>query len=249
MDELDNIQGTGRKKTTKELWVELGHLLLLLLWEIVKKIIRVTYKSIRFAYRFVKKCIEAARVWWNDKSTQEKVRSIRRKTAVYSKLAWKWTKKTCRKAWKLTGHACRLALKYTILAVIAVCRGIAWTARTLVQLIIHMKPTVIRLREAWAVRRKLMARGRKLKKIRRRRRREAFRRNGGIRGALERKTTSLKQSIQSYMEEEQNDANPEAITEDTFIEERFEQLEQDNRAQAIGKKFFSSIKNIVEEEN
>lgn len=248
-DESDDTQKADKKKTTKELWLELGRLLLLLLWEITKKLIRVTYKSIRFAYRFTKKCIEATRIWWNDKSTQEKVRSIRRRTTIYARLTWKWIKKACRKTWKIFKCVCRLIAKYIILFAIAVWKGIVWTLHTLVQLIIHMKPTIIRLRQSAAERRRKMARSRKLSTIRRRRRREAFKRNGGLRGALERKTNSLKSSIQSYMEEEQTEVNPEAITEDVFIEESFEKLEQENRAQAIGKKFFSSIKNIVEEDS
>ena len=48
------------------------------------------------------------------------------------------------------------------------------------------------------------------------------------------------------MEEEQNEANPEAITEDDIFGERFEEIEQANRAHVIGKKIFSSVKNIVD---
>ena len=237
------------KKTTKELWVELCHLILLLLWAITKKIIRVTYKSIRFTYRFIKKCIEATIVWWNDKSTQEKVRSIRRKTRIYSRHIWKWTKNGIISTCRTTVQTCRLIVRYTFRGIVAVFKGLAWTLVTLVQLIIHMKPTIIRLRHSYKEWRRRVARGRKLKQIRKSRQHEAFKRSGGFRGALERKTASLKASIQSYMEEEQSETTPDAITEDDILEERFEQIEQDNKAQIIGKKFFSSIKNIVEEDS
>ena len=93
-----------------------------------------------------------------------------------------------------------------------------------------------------------MGRGVRLWKIRRRRGYQAFKRNGGMKGALEKTSTGLKGAIRSYMEEEQDEATPEAITEDDLLEERFEEIEQANRAHIISKKFFSSVKNIVESE-
>lgn len=231
-------RNTVPQKSIKELLMELGRLLLVLLWAILKYIIRWIYKSIRFAIRLTRQGIKAIGVWWRDKSTQEKVRTLRRKTKVYLKAFG-----------RLIIHVLRLCLKYIVLGIIYLFKGLKWLAVNLVQFIIHMRPTLKRWRMAfkkWRIRAK---RGRRLKAIRRQRRREAFKRGGGLRGALERKTASLKTSIRSYMEEDQEDATPYAITEDDIIKENFEQLESDNKAQAISRKFFSSIKNIVEEDN
>ena len=226
------------QKSIKELLMELGRLLLLLLWAILKYLIRWTYKSIRFAIRLTRQGLKAIGVWWRDKSTQEKVRTLRRKAKVYLKAFG-----------RLVIHALRLCLKYFFLFLINLFKGLKWLAVNFVQFIIHMRPTLKRWRmelKKWRIR---VKRGKRLSAIRRQRRREAFKREGGMRGALERKTASLKASIRSYMEEDQEEATPDAITEDDIIKEKFEQLENDNKAQVISRKFFTSIKNIVEEDN
>ena len=226
------------QKSIKELLVELGRLLLLLLWVILKYLIRYTYKSIRYTIRLTRQGLTAIGVWWRDKSTQEKVRTLRRKSKVYLKAFG-----------RLIIHGLRLCLKYFFLSLIYLIKGLKWLVVNFVQFIIHMRPTLKRWRvefKEWRIRAK---RGRRLKAIRRQRRREAFKRGGGMRGTLERKTASLKASIRSYMEEDQEDTTPDAITEDDIIKENFKHLENDNKAQAISRKFFSSIKNIVEEDN
>lgn len=232
------IRDAVPQKSIKELLMELGHLLLVLLWTILKYLIRYIYKSIRFTIQLIRQGLKAIGVWWRDKSTQEKVRTLRRKAKVYLKALG-----------RLIIHLLRLCLKYFFLSIIHLCKGVKWIAVNFVQFIIHMRPTLKRWRrefQKWRVR---VKRGKRLKAIRRQRRREAFKRGGGMRGALERKTASLKASIRSYMEEDQEDATPDAITEDDIIKENFKQLENDNKAQAISRKFFSSIKNIVEEDN
>ncbi len=231
-------KNTSSQKSIKELLVELGRLLLVLLWAILKYLIRCLYKSIRFTIRLTRQGLASIGVWWRDKSTQEKVRTLRRKAKVYLKASGRFII-----------HVLRLCLKYFILSIIYLFKGLKWLAVNFIQFIIHMRPTVKRWRIAFREWRRLAQRGKKLKAIRRQRKREAFKRGGGMRGALERKTASLKSSIRSYMEEDQEDATPEAITEDDIIKKNFEQIENDNKAQAISRKFFSSIKNIVEEDN
>ena len=242
-------------KTAKELWMEIGRLLLLLLWAITKKLIRVTYKSVRFLYRFCKLCVKATIEWWNDKDTQEKIRSIRKKIKRGCQIALQYTKTGCKHLWRWTVAGSKAAWKYSIIAAKLTWVGIVWLCVNLVQLIIHMKPTLIRMGKAIkqgfrqsVAAMKRMRRGMKLSGIRRRRRYQEFKRKGGMKGALENANRGLKAAISSYMEEEQNEVAPDAITEDDLLEERFEEIEQANRAHTISKKFFSSVKNIVESE-
>ena len=247
-------QPADSPKSAKELWMEIGRLLLLLLWTIVKKFIRITYKSIRFSIAFVKLCATSAKEWWQDKSTQEKVRTIKAKTKYWCKEGGKYTKTGCKTLWRWTVIASKALAKYSVITAKLTWRGIVWLCVNFVQLIIHTKPVLIRWGKATKrgykqlrLHLKQMRRGIKLKKIRQKRRYAAFKRNGGTKGWLENTSKSLKSSIQSYMEEEQNEADPDAITEDDIIEARFEELEQTNRAHIIGKKIFSSVKSIVEE--
>lgn len=240
-------------KSASGLIVELGRLLLLLLWTIIRRLIRITYKTVRFAVKFTKLCIDSAIDWWRDRSTQEKVRFIRLKARHYCRQAWRYTCWTCVKLWHWTIICAKAFVRYAKITAKLVWLGIVWLCVNTVQLIIHTKPALIRLGK-WLKKSYrqsidslgLMQRGIRLRNIRRRRRYQAFKRNGGLKGSLENVTTRLKSSIQSYMEEEQNEANPEAITEDDIFGERFEEIEQANRAHVIGKKIFSSVKNIVD---
>lgn len=246
MDVQEN--NNENRRTVGSLLLELGRLLLLLLLAILKRIIRIVYKSVRISVAFAKLCARSAIEWWQDKSTQEKVRFIRLKLRLWSRLAWKHTLQGCRKLWQWTVLGCKAMVKYSAIAVRLLWKGLVWLCTNLVQLILHMKPTLIRMGRAMKRGWKRMRRGMKLRRIRRKRGYEAFKRNGGMKHVLEQASKSLKSSIQSYMEEEQDDVDPNAITEDDIIEERFEELEQGNKAHAISKKIFSSVKNIVDTE-
>ena len=240
-----------QKKTTKELWLELGRLILILLAMMFKYCISSIGRFFVYLFSLFKNGLHAIRVWWFDKSTQEKIRSIRLRIRKYIRLCIKWTVigLTTLFLWtkKALWFIIRKAIKYIVLFFIYLWKGTRWLAINLFNLIVHMKPTLIRMIASFREWRKQAARGRRFNKLRRQRRHEEFVRNGGIRGALERKTTSLKSSIHSYMEEDQSEVHPEAVTDDEIFREKFEQIERDNKAQVISKKFFSSIKNIVEE--
>ena len=242
-----------QKKTTKELWIELGRLILILSVTIIKYCLSSIGKAILYLWAFIKAGFQTIGIWWRDKNTQEKVHSIRLKIIRFLRLTLKWIIICLKKLWNWTKTGLRIGvrkiIKYILLTFIYLWKGIRWIVINFTEFIIHMKPTIIRMGIAFRQWRQRVARSRRLKKIRKQRRHEEFVRNGGVRGALERKTKSLKSSIHSYMEEEQNDVTPEAITDDEIFREKFEQIENDNKAHVISKKFFSSIKNIVEENN
>lgn len=242
-----------QKKTTKELWLELGRLILILLATMLKYCISSIGRFFVYLFSLFKSGLHAIRVWWFDKNTQEKIRSILLRIRKYIRLCIKWTVIGLATLFRWTKKALRFiirkTIKYILLFFIYLWKGSRWLAINLFNLIVHMKPTIIRMMASFREWRKRVARGRRLSKIRKQRRHEEFVRNGGIRGALERKTTSLKSSIRSYMEEDQSEVDPGAVTDDEIIREKFEQMERDNKAHVISKKFFSSIKNIVEEDN
>ena len=240
-------------KSVGALGAELSRLFLLLLWAICKRLIRITYKAIRFSVKFVRLCINSVVEWWRDKSTQEKVRYIRLKARRWCKLVWKYTCVGSRQLWRGLIICCKATVRYTKIAAKLTWVGLLWLGANTLRLLIHTKPALISLGK-WlkATYRKAIARMKRIKRairlrqLRGHRKYQTFKRNGGIKGAMENASRALKSSIQSYMEEEQNEANPEAITEDDIFEERFEEIEQTNRAHAIGKKIFSSVKHIVD---
>ncbi len=70
-----------------------------------------------------------------------------------------------------------------------------------------------------------------------------FRKNKGFKGLLLDTGDFLKKTLDNYMDEEQTSAISETEVEDDIYEE---DTEGGNKAQVIGKKLFSSVKNIVD---
>lgn len=243
------MYNNDRQKSTGQLISELSKLLLQLLWVIIKKILKIIIKSILFIIHAVEDGITRWRIFWNDNDTQQKVAKTKLRLKIWGHKTLKFIHKTAKLIvqWTVTGS--KAAAKYTIVGIQLTIVGIIWTAQHIVLGIIHMKPTVIKLWEltkrvakafvAWCTR---ANRGRKLRNIRRRRNYEAFVRNGGIKGMLNKWRTNLKAAIQNYMDEEQEEAHPNAITEDDILEEEI----GSSKAHIIGKHLFSSVKNIVD---
>lgn len=238
------------QKTTGQLIRELSKLVLQLIWVILKKILRVTVKGILFVIQAIDDGITRWRIFWNDNDTQQKVAKTKQRIRICTRITIKWLKLTATLTAKWTIIIVRHAVKYTVQGIKLTILGIIWTAHHIVTGIIHMKPTIIKLWELTCTGVKAFKRGciranrgRKLSNIRRRRNYEAFARNGGIKGMLNRWRTSLTVSIQNYMDEEQEEAHPDAVTEDDIIEE---EIESTNKAHVIGKRLFTSVKSIVD---
>lgn len=257
LDDLNNSEFMKEEpvgqKSGGELLAEIGRLLLKLIWAIFRKAIRVIAKGLIAFLLGTKACCDAINVWWHDRSTQEKVRFLRIKLRAFARKSYRLALVMLSRGAELTRICLKLLVKYSIAGSIAFWHGCIWLAVNTVQAIVHMKPTMVRL---WNWLKKvffatvalygLFKRGRKLSAIRRRRRYETFKRNGGVKGAMQRTSNSMKIAIQQYMEEEQEDVSPEAVTEDDLFVEEMEQNEKLNNAQIIGKRFFEGMKKVVE---
>lgn len=246
-------------KIIKRLFVLLG-----------KLIIAIICQGLRYILKGIVWCVErcgdgvkALKDFWQSSDTQEKKKKILTSIKSGSITFWQWcciafawTKKYtiigAKLAWKYTVIGAKLFIKYSIIACIRLWKGFLWTIQTIKDLIIHSKPTFIRLGKSikngcislwhFLVR---VARGIKLGHIRRRRAWQHFRRTKGFKGLLIDMGKSLSNGVKSFMEEEQTDTNPDAITEDDIIAEEIE--ERQGTANKIGQKFFKGMKNIVEE--
>lgn len=201
--------------------------------------------------------------YWHSNDTQEKKKKtiealnhMGRKAAEWCGIAWFFTKKYtiigAKEGWKYTKIGCKLFVKYLLISLVAIWHGIIWTIYTIKDLIIHSKPTFIRLGKSikqgsidfwhWTVR---VCRGIKLRHIRRKRAWQHFRRTKGFKGLLIDCGHAVSNGIKSYMDEEQAESHPEAITEDDIIAEELEGRQ--SKGKMIGEKIFKGMKNIVEE--
>ena len=247
----------------KRIFVLLGKLIVAILVFAFRKVV----KGIAWC---LKKCVdgwEALVTFWNSSDTQEKKRKVIAATKRGAKTfgrwciaAWEWLKKYtiigAKAAWKYTVKGCKLFVKYSIITAIAIWEGFLWTLKTLKDLVIHSKPTFIKIGKAihqgaidfwhWQ---KRARRGMRLSHLRRKRAWLHFRRTKGFKGLLADMGKGMANGISSFMEEEQTDAAPEAITEDDIIAEEIEERQgpQQSTANKLGQKFFKGMKDIVEE--
>lgn len=207
---------------------EIGRLLLLLLWKMIRSILRIIIKSIILLVRLIRKGIKRCIVFWNDNNTQEKLRKIRQCIKNGGKLSAKWM----------------------IMASNAIVRLMFQGIKNVIQGIIHLKPTIIKacgytkdgcISLAKAI--KKTGRNIRLSHIKRKRAYKNFRKNKGFKGLLKDLTNLLKKSLNDYMEEEQIEISPDAVTEDDII---MAELEGNNKAYITGKKLFSTVKSIVD---
>lgn len=247
-----------------------GELVLKIVSLIGKLIILVLKHCVSLFFRGVIWCMERCvdgwhslvRFWQSNDTQEKKARIIAATKHGWEKfvewciVAWNYTRKYsvigAKLAWKYICIGSKLFVKYLLITLAGIWYGILWTLRTCKELIIHSKPTFIRLGKGfkrksiefwhWLVR---VCRGIKLGHIRRARAWKEFRRNTTFKGMLISMAKSITNGITSFMEEEQTESDPEAITEDDIIAEELE--ERQSKADKLGKKFFQGVKDIVEE--
>lgn len=242
-EERKQLQEEYSNRTGAQLLVELCRLILLLIWKIFKKGLKVLAKFLLFVIESMQEGWERLVEWWNDNDTQEKVAKI---------------KATLRR-WSIKfGEWCVIAAKATAkgikIGAIATWHGIVYGTKATIEGIIHLKPTIIKIGQltvkgckTFAAMTVRCARGIKLSHIRRKRAYQRFRRNKGFKGLIIDSTTAVKDGIKMFMEEDQHEADPEAVTEDDLIEEEIEErVDEDSKAHKLGKRLFSTAKNIVD---
>jgi hypothetical protein len=255
----------GFKQTNEssgaEMLAEICRLILLLIWKMTKKFLRFTLNSLQKIGRYIGVFfnISAKRTalltkltgnvinrgsrifiiiiyrskkqikdFWYDNNTQEKIRTIRSNIKSFGFFIW---------------HCIKLAGKASIHFLKAACVFIKQTA-------INTKPFIIAgwnlfikscvefglwLRECW----------RNAKKSHKRRvvAFKRFRKNKGFKGLLIDTGNYLRNTLNEYMDEEEASSETSSNIDDDIYEE---DLEDGNKAKVIGKKLFSSVKNIVD---
>lgn len=243
-------------RSAMQLVRELLRLLLVLIWRFLVWVFKRILKGILWCMQAIEDGLRHLNEWWHDNNTQEKVAKIKAWLKKAAKTFGHW----CVVALKATGKGLAIAAKATghglVVGAKATARGIVYGVKATIQGIIHLRPTIKKIGQlivrgaknfvAWT---KRVRRGMKLSSIRRRRRHEAFVRNGGVKGWMTRTSHGVRSNIEKFMEEDQEEAAPDAVTEDDIMEEALEEGANDGkRPMKIGKSFITHAKNFMDVE-
>lgn len=246
-------------KSGGEMLAEIGRLVLVLLGKLLKLFLKYILKAFKFILKwickgllalidFIQFCATKTRAFWNNNNTQEKVRKIR----LWFKHAFItlgiWIVIAAKASWK----GLKWGFKKTV-------QGTVWLAKHIVQGIIHLGPTLVKI---WrGIKKGIRAFGRWLVKLgrgirlwwrNRQRAYRSFRRNKGFKGLLIDLGNLLKKQVNNYIEEEQamDESDDDNIFETT--EEEDSELEQEDevhrgKIHTFGKSIYDAMKKIVED--
>ena len=235
---------------------ELVRLFLVLLWRIAIWLFKKAVKSVWWCIQTIKKGWIRLDEWWHDNDTQEKVADIKAKQRAAYTLLSKWVQEVRKQAKKGIKASIKAGWKGVKTATKATIRGIAIGTKATIQGLFHLRTTfrkicILTAKGYFALyhRLRLWKRGIKLYRLKRKRSYQAFRRNGGIKGAIANTSQKVKSSISMFMEEDQEEATPEAVTEDDLIEAAIEErANEGKRSMKIGKSFISHAKSFMDDE-
>ena len=230
----DNMQ----EKSGGEILSEILHLLGVFLLKLLRHLLRMILRGIIWTIDAMERLWQSIVDYWNDNSTQEKVRKFNKFVAASLRVAGHWMRK-----------AGRQLLKFTIAAAKATKRGTIWLCREIIHGITHLKPTLIRLGHLcqrigkWIWRQ--LGRFAGSVKAYFARRREAyrtFRKNKGFKGLLMDIKAHLQVSLKDYMEEDQEEASDETISDEELIKEG---IGSKSKTRHIGQKIYEGMNDIV----
>lgn len=241
---------------------EVGRLLLVLLGRLLKLLLKYILRALKFILKwickglialidFIQFCAEKTRAFWNDNNTQEKIRKIRRWLKHAFIQLGIWIVVGAKATWKGLKWAARKT-----------AQGTVWLVKHLVQAIIHLGPTLVKIGKG--IKLGTIAFGRWLVRVgkgirhwwqRRQLAYRNFRRNKGFKGLLIDLGNLLKKQINNYIEEEQamdesNDDNYfEKVDEEDEVELEPEAEDKQPRGKirTFGKGIYDAMKKIVDD--
>lgn len=222
--EQNGQHNNRQEKSGSEILLEVLKLCGMLLLKLLKHILRIIIKLILWIVIIIEKGCKALKDFWNDNSTQEKVREIKQ-----------WTIN----AIKTTGQ-------WIVIAAKATWKGIVWLSKATLRSIIHLKPTFIQLFRLIG---KGLTRCKDATLSFFRKRKEAykaFRKNKGFKGLLIDIRTSLSKQLNDYMEEEQNETTEETIGYEEYISH---EIGNNNKTRKLGQRIYKGINSIVDDED
>lgn len=244
-------------KSGSQLARELLRLLLVLLWRMLLWCVRKVLKGVLWCMQTAETGWTRLNVWWHDNDTQEKVAKTKAWIRHALRTAGRWSVVAGQATLKALGISARATWKGLHVATQATAKGIVVAARATVEGLIHLRPTLKRvdqltvqgIKATWAWM-KACRRGMRLQHLQRKRAYAAFRRNGGVKGLIINTTRSVRNGIQLFMEEDQEEATPEAVTEDDLMEEVLaEGANEGKRGRKIGQSLLAHAKDFMDVDN
>ena len=243
-------------KSALQLIRELLRLILVLIWRFLVWLFKKVLKGVLWCLESLETGWEMLNDWWYDNSTQEKVAATKAWLKMAVQTIGEWCVIATQATIKGIGIGARATWKGLGIATKATGRGIVYAVKATIQGIIHLRPTIKKIGRgivqgakgfvAWLRRCK---RGMKLSRIRRKRSYQEFKRNGGMKGAISRGSRNVRNNIERVMEEDQEEAAPDAVTEDDIMEEALEEGANDGKkSMKIGKSFISRAKDFMDVE-
>lgn len=253
-DERQQKQDEFSSRSAMQLCREILKLLFVLLWRMLLWCIRKFLKGVLWFIQACEDGCERLNIWWHDNNTQEKVSKIKAwlHTAIQTFGRW------CVIAGKATAKGIAIGAvmlwKGIIIATKATIQGLFIATKATIRGIIHLRPTIKKIchltvqgaKATWAWM-KRCRRGMKLFHIRRKRAYQRFRRNGGMKGLMVATSRSIKNGVQMFMEEDQEEAAPDAVTEDDIMAEELEERANDGiKSIKYGKSFMDKAKDFMD---
>ena len=189
-------------KSGSEMLSEIGHLLWKLCMKVFAHLLKLIIKGLQLCFTLLKMLLQACIDFWNDNSTQEKLRMARQ-----------WC-----------GNCIKALGTYCLIGIIAIGKGLLWTAKAIWRGITHLKPTIVFLGRLCIKCMKATGRGLvvcakaiRLFFLKRQQAFRRFRRNKGFKGLLIDIKTYLQEQLNSYMDD--NDTvSSDAISYDEYID-------------------------------
>jgi hypothetical protein len=212
-------------KSGSEMLSEIGRLLWKLCLKAVAHLLKLIIKGAMFCFAMLKLLLQACIDFWNDNSTQQKLRMARR-----------W----CIDSIKALSLYCQIGL-------IAIGKGLVWTAKATWRGITHLKPTLVFLSRLCVKALKAFWRGLivcgkaiRLFFLRRQQAFRRFRRNKGFKGLLIDIKTYLQQQLNSYM-----DDNDTVISDAISYDEYIDANRKDGKS-SFSKKIYQEMDKLID---
>ena len=235
---------------------EMLRLLLVLLWRMLLWCIKKFLKGVLWLIQVCEDGCKRLNNWWHDNNTQEKVAKIKAWLSRAIRTFGRWCVTACKATVKGIAIGSVMAWKGIKIATKATAKGIVIATKATVRGIIHLRPTIKKIgrlivqgaKATWAWM-KRCRRGMKLARIKRKRAYQHFRRNGGVKGMMIYTSHSIKNGIRMFMEEDQEEATPDAVTEDDIMAEELEERANEGmKSIQIGKSFMEKAKDFMDGE-
>lgn len=250
------------EKSGGQMLLEIGRLLLVLLGRLLVQLWKYTKKFLRFLLKWLckgllllidysEKGFYRLRDFWNDNNTQEKLRVAKEVFIFWLKRLGYWLLKGV----EYTGEGLVWLIEHLWIWSI-------WLGKKTVKAIIHLRPTLTKMWKGICI--GADATWKWLKRVwhaiclwfhRRREAYRRFRKNKGFKGLLIDIGNGLKNSVTSYMDEEQDDGvepdeagepRPEQRETEVDTDLLESSLPEKSKVRSWGKKFYDGLKHIVE---